>query len=490
MAQRFNLEAAISPSVDERAAEREGESLRQSLEESIGDLDMGGEFGEFADAGGPAVGGGGGVGVGGVGAAAGAARGAAGAAGGAAGAGGVAAAASAALPVALVGATAFAIKAGISRLAEASPALRAQASILGEAMDLFFRPVGDAVADTIAPGIDTIRGMAVNFNQNTSEDGLTVAVGALAADAAKSFGGGVRDSLSDVDAGTFYPPALEGMIGVATGFFEEFTGIDLDFGGVGPEDIVEEPLNWDNYITAFNNWDDVIEEVSLPNFVTGVDFREFVDGVNLTEHVSGVSLDRFVSGVDLGEYVGSVSLGEYVSGVNLGNFIDIPDFLSDGDPGGSAPDPDPDPPPSGGGGGGGGGGVGRDPDDPRDAPSANPPGSIPDDGPSGGGGGGTGGRGPPGAPGRIMAQGGVVRRPTRATVGEAGPEVVTPLDDLQRTMSRAVRQAVRGVDSGGGEDVVRAVEELQREMRRTRSAIESLDLEVTPPRDSTDPFNP
>ena len=63
----------------------------------------------------------------------------------------LAVAAAAAAPVALAGATAFAIKAGISRLAEASPALRAQASILGEAMDLFFRPVGDAVADTIAP---------------------------------------------------------------------------------------------------------------------------------------------------------------------------------------------------------------------------------------------------------------------------------------------------------------------------------------------------
>jgi hypothetical protein len=390
-------------------------------------------------------------------------------------------------------------------------------------MDLFFRPAGDAVADTIAPGIDTIRGMAVNFNQNTSEDGLTVAVGALAADAASSFGAGVRDSLSDADAGTFYPPAMEGFVKAGTGFFEEASGIDLDFGGVGPEDIVEEPLNWDNYVTAFENWDDVIEEVSLPNFVTGVDldrfvdgvdFREFVEGVDLTEYVTSVSLDQFVTGVDLrdfassvdlgefvsgvdlrdfassvdlGEFVSGISLGEYVTGINLGNFIDIPDFLSDGDPGGSAPDPDPDPPPSGGGGGGGGGGDGRDPDDPRDAPSANPPGSLPPD--DGGGSDAPPDRRPPGSPGVVMAQGGVVRRPTRATVGEAGPEVVTPLDDLQRTMSRAVRQAVRGVDSGGGADVVRAVEELQREMRRTRSAIESLDLTVETERSNTDPFN-
>lgn len=185
---RFSLESVVNATVDQQSAEQAGQDLAQTMEEQVGDLNVGVDDGGGVGSLGGARGGGG------LGAAAGgglAAR----------GLGGAAGAASAVLPVALAGAAGFGILQGIQALAGASPALKQTTSILGSAMELFFRPFGNALSDVIRPFATEALDMAVRFNQIADSDGLSVAVGKYSAGAVSSLAGAVGTAFTDILGG-------------------------------------------------------------------------------------------------------------------------------------------------------------------------------------------------------------------------------------------------------------------------------------------------
>jgi len=185
---RFSLAADIQPTVDESAAEREGEQLAQTFEEQIGGLS-------------PGVNGGGG-GVGGIGGARGGRRG-----GGGGGTGGLlsslsgGAAAGGLATVALGGAVAFGMLQGIQTLSKASPALQATTGILSDAMSLFFRPFGRFLSSILRPAALGLLNMAVKFNEIAEEEGLAVAIGKIGQQALTSLAGALGNAVEDIVTG-------------------------------------------------------------------------------------------------------------------------------------------------------------------------------------------------------------------------------------------------------------------------------------------------
>lgn len=216
MARRFSLEADISPTVDETAAEREASGLAQTFEDEMGDLDVGVDGGGVGSLGGARGGGGGGM-LGSA-AAGGVAR--------TAGAGGLGAAASAAAPVAIAGAVGFGILSGIQTLASASPALKQTTSIFGEAMDLFFRPFGDFLSATLRPTAEALLDFAVGFNRD---------VGPVLTNLGDELGPVFKKGAKSVVAGLF-PGGLSIMLADTVGSALVDWSEDLadDLGGVIP----------------------------------------------------------------------------------------------------------------------------------------------------------------------------------------------------------------------------------------------------------------
>ena len=192
MPSRFSLQGSIEPTVDERAAERAGDDLAATLQDSIGDLEPG-----MADAGGGVGGlggarGGGGAGIGG-----------AAAAGGALGRGamGGGAAAGALTKVALAGAVGYGLLQGIQTLAGASPALKQTNQMFGTAMELFFRPFGSFLSETLRPFAKAGVDMATNFNDAYANGNLGVALLELGGDVVSTWATGFANALADTLTG-------------------------------------------------------------------------------------------------------------------------------------------------------------------------------------------------------------------------------------------------------------------------------------------------
>lgn len=204
----FNLDAVINPTINDRAVDREVSDMQQSFEDGIGDVGIEGLGGARATG---AAGGGG----------------AAGAAGGAGILGKLGGTATkAALPVALAGATAFGILQATQRLAQASPALQQTLGLFGDAMDLFFRPFGNALAETFRPWASQALTMAQNFNELASSDGLRVAV----SESLSGTGGGGSPMFPVVPE--ISPAGLFDMLGFG-GFAEELRNFEEDFEDAG-----------------------------------------------------------------------------------------------------------------------------------------------------------------------------------------------------------------------------------------------------------------
>ena len=89
------------------------------------------------------------------------------------------------MKVALGGAVAAGLLAGVSKMAQASPLMQQQLGILSDAMSLFFRPFGNALARYIQPFAIGALGMAKRFMQISSKEGLVVGIGYVAKETAK-----------------------------------------------------------------------------------------------------------------------------------------------------------------------------------------------------------------------------------------------------------------------------------------------------------------
>jgi len=351
----------FSPELDERQLDRETDTVDELLKEVARDvpLTFDAEEPEVDGVSGGAVGGGG-VGGGGVGAGT---------------AAGLASripkpiagvATKAALPVALAGAVGAGL---VGAMTDASSRLQTTASILGQAQDNVFRPLGDELSDGIRPAILDIKDATEDFEETYNEGNKTGALldlfqdlkgeGGLAIDFALGTGDGEgggffqsvfeRFEVSDAATGGPLGPIFE---------FGESAGAELASRIAGSFSWPEIPdVDLNDYVTDVSlpefvtsvNLRSFVEDVDLGSFVDGVNLRSFVDGVslgdfvtnvNLGSYVTGVSLSSYVGGVDLDDYVGSVSLGDYVTGVSLGDYLDVPDWLSSGE----QPEPQPTPP--------------------------------------------------------------------------------------------------------------------------------------------------
>jgi hypothetical protein len=101
--------------------------------------------------------------------------------------------------VALAGAVGLGILTATQKLAKHSPALAQVNSMFGQAMSMFFRPVGNAVADVIKPFAEEALKMAKKFNEIAGDKGLTVALGWLAGSVLEGIGETVADAIPGID---------------------------------------------------------------------------------------------------------------------------------------------------------------------------------------------------------------------------------------------------------------------------------------------------
>ena len=318
MANRFSLEADVAATIDEASAERAGEELGQTMEQQIGDLQAG--LGGVEGGGGVGgIGGARGGGGGGLGTAAGA-----GLAGRAAmGGGGIGAAASAAAPVAIAGAVGFGILQGVQRLARASPALRQSLGIWQNAMDLFFRPFGNEIADIIRdPGADALNAM-IEFNRLANNEGLGVGI--------KYLGGEVQSGLAsaygDATEGLFDMVGLEGVGdqvgGAVESYFNGLTARQLLSGPVGLLEGLVRQLT-DEYIDLVQETWPGWPDISLPS-----GFWPAIQASSVLNMVFGTS--SVTSGAIVGATYGAVELTEadVLDPLFGGIDIDADDILSE-----------------------------------------------------------------------------------------------------------------------------------------------------------------
>lgn len=254
MANRFSLQAAVRPTIDEQQAEREAEGLADTIEQKIGDVTPDIEGGGIPGVAGGIGGGGGGAG----GAAAGA-----GLLGRLGGAGGLA-------KVALGGAIGFGILTATQKLAQASPALEQVTGMLGEALSLFFRPFGNFLAGILRPFAAAGLNMAVRFNELAESEGLAVAIGKITAEAAASFGTGMVNAFGKIASG-------------------EGTLADFLFAGAGT--------------------------IALTKLVTGVSITSLISSVSLSSLVTSVGAGSILTSVSAGTVLTSVAAGGLLTAV-------------------------------------------------------------------------------------------------------------------------------------------------------------------------------
>ncbi len=179
------IRGLMEPEVDKRAARAARKDIEDELEEVEviqPEVDTGGAGGRHRGSGAAARGGM-------VGRAAGGGAGAGGLLGGLMSGGGL-------LKVALGGVIGVGILAGVQKLASASPALGQVANMFSTAMDLFFRPFGNIIADALRPFAQDALQAMVQFNRIVKEDGLAVGLAFIGKSVLKAFGNAIADVLT------------------------------------------------------------------------------------------------------------------------------------------------------------------------------------------------------------------------------------------------------------------------------------------------------
>ena len=338
----------------------------------------------------------------------------------------VAGGAAAALPIAIAGGVGMGM---LSAMQSASARLQTSASLLSQAWNNVWRPLGDDldglfVRDAVEDVVDATRDFEETWRDGDHwdalvnlEDNLIDAVeGAVEAPFRAVFDA-TRDRALGIDV-ELMPDAVVGAIG-----WPEVTAPGV-MDAIGWPDVGAEWSGWPDIQGMWPGWPD-IETLADPLEATRDAMLDFVSFANS------------LPGVD----------------------IDVPDSRSGGT--GDARQPTPEERRL-------FGGVDDGPDEAVDAPRR-----------QFGGGGGTTPTGPPVA----VQRGGVVRGETTARIAEAGPEVVAPLSDFERMVERAARAGADGGGGGGMSDehareIRRSLDTVVRELRKTRDSIQSLELKT------------
>lgn len=370
------------------------------------------------------------------------------------------------LKVTLAGAVGFGLLTGINRIASASPAWQKTQSMFSEAMSLFFRPFGNKMSGWFSPLAEDLLDMAVDFNRIAGDKGLTVAV--------MSLPGNVADNLSAEGAGIGLGTVLGGaggalagakggaMLGGAAGSVVPGVGtaigagagavigggIGLAGGGIGGgaiggrigeavgdfewSDWVD-PHNWDSWVTALE-WSAWVPGLGWGTFISTIAWDGFVERMDWDERLSPLNWDGYLTDVNWGAWVPGLSWASFLTSVNWRDWLSVNSW----------------------------GTYLSTLSWTRFVPDISWASFVPDlnwssfiDGLGGG---------------IPLAQGGIATGPTNALIGEAGPEAVLPLSDLQRALENAARAGATQTSSGDGnattDKVVRALEEVKREIQR------------------------
>jgi hypothetical protein len=304
---RFSLAADIQPTVDESAAEREGQELAQTFEQEIGGLEPGVDGGGGVGGLGGARGGGGGGG-----AAAAGAGGLLSRLGGGAAAGGLA-------TVALGGAVAFGMLQGIQTLSKASPALQATTGILSDAMSLFFRPFGRFLSSILRPAALGLLNMAVKFNEIAEDDGLAVAIGKISQQALTSFAGALGNAVEDIVTGEGSAGDVALVAGTAIAASKLITGT------VGISSLISGTVSVGSYIVGSLGISSLLTGASLTSLITGASLTSFISGVSATAVIGSVGAATLIGGVAATAVIGAAALTALVTPVSLDELLSQPD---------------------------------------------------------------------------------------------------------------------------------------------------------------------
>lgn len=214
-------------------------------------------------------------------------------------------AAGAILPVGLAGAAGAGM---LSAMHSASARLQTSTSLLGQAWNNVWRPLGDSldqlfVRDAVMDAVAATQEFEETWRSGAKFEAMT----------------GLLNDISDtLPVSTTANVTLDLMDVVATG------EVDL------------QSLKWRDFVNSLT-WGEWVDDLLWTGFVTGVELGNFVMGTDMSAHVAATNLNDFVTGVDLGD------------------MIEVPEWLSPG--GGGADDhgfEGPTMPPSNPGGGGGG----------------------------------------------------------------------------------------------------------------------------------------
>lgn len=319
----------------------------------------------------------------------------------------------------------------LSGMTKASGFMQASNKMLGQAWTLFWKPFGDALGKAILPWAKAGLKAMVQFNKIADDKGLTVGIAWLA------------DSVSKVlenPAPGRGPTAFGG-------------GIE---GGAPSEDLRQQDLddtiqNLQAAISDFQDWLSDRESTDALGTVTEggapsedlrtqdldetmANLQDSFDRLETT--VENFDLDEFIDPLDWGRWIDEPPWNNLIDGIDLGNFVDNLDPTANNPPVSTADDDDSDQFTESGARDVRGDLTGQFPSLTEGSITTNDaPGELTD---------------------TMLAEGGVVTRPTTARIGEAGPEAVVPLDD---------------VDGGRDRAVVRKLEELQRAIERQLDAL-------------------
>jgi hypothetical protein len=201
--------------------------------------------------------------------------------------------AAAAMPIAISGAVGMGM---LSAMHGASARMQTSASILGQAWNNVWRPIGDKVDQLF------IRDVAMDILEES-----------------QSFGEAVRD-------GDWIDAAFE-----------------LD-------QLITEPLDWATYVNPLF-WPSHISEFVWDNYISGVNWRQHVPQFNWENVTTALKWSSYVSPLAWSGYVTNLAWDTFVGDVDLGELIEVPDWLrSDAAGDGTESPTDPgtgtDPPPA------------------------------------------------------------------------------------------------------------------------------------------------
>ena len=219
--------------------------------------------------------------------------------------------AASALPIAIAGGVGLGL---LSQLRDSSGRLQTTTTLFGQALNIFFRPFGNALDKVLRPAAQATMDLATDFSDLASEDGLAVAVASLAPKAAEAIGNAFgniatgQGNLGDIalaGGATLTAAKLAGLL--------PSVGLGAVLGGMSGSALTG-----------------LLPRIGLSSFVTGMSSGSLLSllpsvgaGSLITGTVAGATLIGTVAAGSV--IVGTVAATSLIEGVTLQELIENPD---------------------------------------------------------------------------------------------------------------------------------------------------------------------